>query len=271
MANYLIGIIGAVLGLIGIIIGIISYNRSIRERIPVFLVEPELTPIIVANNLNNAPIRVIRKSDNKEIVSDLTAITFYFWNAGKEPIKSSNILKDLIIEFSNTAIKILDAKIIRTSREISGIHISENANGSSLLIGFEILEKDDGFAGQIIYEGAPKSKLLISGIIEEVNNIYDASSLPKSAIARKFRYKSLIVFGIMFNIPVIAISMAAIGIMEELFKFKLSPVANGCIVIILILISFLIIPILVSTGKFTYKMTKIDRMRFIPKSLKPEK
>ncbi len=165
----IVGVIGAITGIIGIALSIHFYSisRSIRE--PIFLEDPIRTEILTHERITQAPIKVFR-SDGDEVTSDLISLRFYFWNAGNDPIHSDDLLRDLTIYLDNQDAKILDFRLLKTSRDVAGLALKRDPSdpNRSLILSFTILEYNDGATGQIIYEGASDCKLKIKGVIEGV-------------------------------------------------------------------------------------------------------
>ena len=100
-------------------------------------------------------------------------MNFFFWNKGRQPIKEEEILKRLSIVIEDSLAKIIDLRLLALSRDICQIQMN-TANSelkNRIEINFEILEKYDGFAGQIIYEGNPQANIIVEGIIEGVESV----------------------------------------------------------------------------------------------------
>lgn len=139
---------------------------GIRERRPTFYVDPTRTVILDKKNAANAPIQLL-KSNGDTIYSDVTSIYFYFFNQGQETIKHENIYSPLKIVLSDSA-EILDYKVLKVARSVSGIEVTQDTIGNSLDINLKALEKDDGFVGQIIFEGNKNASVGIEGGIDGV-------------------------------------------------------------------------------------------------------
>lgn len=162
----------------GLTASAIFYLKSDRQREPIFIVDPVRTEIPSSDRISEVPIKITRH-DGTEIKSDLNSLQFYFWNAGKEPIKKNNVLEKLRFQFEDTSIQIVDFRISKTSRSICEFQLvsSPTLPSSSLLLDFFIIEEMDGFTGQIIYEGDPRAQLTLMGIIEGVPQISNVKTL----------------------------------------------------------------------------------------------
>lgn len=151
---------------ITIVFGYYFLYIGIRERRPTFYVDPVRTTILDKTHAANAPLRLL-KANGDTIQSDVTSVYFYFFNQGKETIKKENIYSPLKVSLGDSA-KILDFKVLRNARSVSGIELKYDSATKSLNIDFKALEQEDGLAAQIIFEGKREAALTISGGIDGV-------------------------------------------------------------------------------------------------------
>jgi hypothetical protein len=135
-----------------------------KLREPTFFVDPIRTTILDKTNAADAPLHLLT-SKGDTITSDVVSVYFYFFNQGEETIKSENVYAPVNI-WLDTASRILDFKMIKKAREVSGIQVSVDSTSRFLNVGFRALEKDDGFVGQVIFAGNKDSQLYIEGGIE---------------------------------------------------------------------------------------------------------
>lgn len=158
------------IGILGIILSAYFYYDSLRERAPTFIVDPIVSTIIDRELVKDNPLKILN-SKGIEITQDVNVLTFYFFNQGNESIKSENILSDLRLSLPVNC-EILDYKILKVSRDVSNIKLlKKDSAKNSISIQFKILEKSDGFTGQIIYVGAKENKLVLRGEIEGVRQV----------------------------------------------------------------------------------------------------
>jgi hypothetical protein len=151
------------------------------ERQPYFLTDPNKITILSNSNLKKANIKIF-KPDGSEIKSNLYLLKFYFWNQGKKTINSKDILEKINISLNSKSVEIVDYRIISFSRKICGIKINKT-NLNTLSLNFDLLERNDGFSGQIIYEGSPNVDLNMSGTILEtkiLKGIYSGENSSES-------------------------------------------------------------------------------------------
>jgi len=139
-----------------------------RERKPTFYLDPTRTVILDKENAANTPLQLL-KSNCDTISSDVTSVYFYFFNQGKETIKQENIYSALKIMLSDSA-EILDFKILKVARSVSGMEVTRDTITNSLYIDFKALEKDDSLAGQIIFEGNKNAIISLDGGIDGVTH-----------------------------------------------------------------------------------------------------
>lgn len=135
-----------------------------RERKPTFYLDPTRTTILDKINAANAPLLLL-KSNGDTIHSDVTSVYFYFFNQGSETIKAENVYEPLKIVLRDRA-EILDFKLLKVARPVSGIKLARDTASNSLSINFKALEKDDGLVGQIIFEGNKNATITLEGGIE---------------------------------------------------------------------------------------------------------
>lgn len=152
--------------LITIIFGYYFLYVGEKQREPTFYVDPLRTMIIDRANAADAPLQLL-KPNHDTITADVSSVYFYFFNQGRETIKRENIYSPLKVKL-DTGSEILYYKVLKTSRRVSGIEVTKDTIDNSLTIDFNALEKDDGFVGQIIFEGSKDTPLILEGGIDGV-------------------------------------------------------------------------------------------------------
>jgi hypothetical protein len=151
---------------ITIIFGYYFLYVGIRERRPTFYVDPTRTTILDKANAANAPLMLL-KANGDTISSDVTSVFFYFFNQGEETIKKENIYSPLKIVVGDGA-EILDYKILKVARSVSGIEIARDTVDNFLTISLRALEENDGCVGQLIFEGQKDASIRMEGGIDGV-------------------------------------------------------------------------------------------------------
>lgn len=167
-----LGILGVILGVIGLGSSYYFYKLSVKERMPILLEETFRPLLVGADSIKNSPIRVVNKEGDL-ISKDLSSLRFYFFNDGEESIKHSNIMKAIQLELASDDVQIIDAKLLVSSRpEIVKPKIAvSQLSPRNVDIDFDILEKDDGFAVEVLFSGSNKTPLIVHGTIEGVKHI----------------------------------------------------------------------------------------------------
>lgn len=180
-------IVGLIIGLLGIGLSYYFYDISKIEREPVFIVDPLRTQIIDSKLIKSTPITVLTPNGRK-ISADLNTIRFYFWNNGRQSIKRDNILKKIRIQIADSSAEILDYRVLSVSRDICQLTVIEDSLNinNSLLLDFFILEQNDGFTCQVIYEGSPNAEIKISGLIEGVSSIITTQDIQSSPSVKDY-------------------------------------------------------------------------------------
>lgn len=149
---------------ITIVFGYYFLYVGYKLREPTFFVDPVRTTILDKKNTQDAPLYLLT-SRGDTIHSDVVSVYFYFFNQGEETIRSENVYAPLKVKL-DTGSRILDFKMIKTARTISGIEVGIDSSGRFLTVKFRALEKDDGFVGQLIFAGDKDAHLFIEGGIE---------------------------------------------------------------------------------------------------------
>ncbi len=103
-----------------------------RERKPTFYLDPTRTTILDKINAANAPLFLL-KSNGDTIHADVTSVYFYFFNQGSETIKKENVYEPLKIVLKDKA-EILDFKLLKVARPVSGIKLVRDTASNSLSI-----------------------------------------------------------------------------------------------------------------------------------------
>lgn len=142
-----------------------------KQREPTFYVDPIRTMIIDKETAENAPLKLLKASNDTTIAinADVVSAYCYFFNQGQETIKRENVYAPIKIKV-DTGAEILYFKVLKSSREVSGINVMRDTIDNSIIIDFKALEKDDGLVGQLIYEGSIDTQVFIEGGIDGSKN-----------------------------------------------------------------------------------------------------
>ncbi|WP_281556898.1 hypothetical protein [Thalassomonas sp. RHCl1] len=171
-----LGLFGLIVGFVGLISSYYFYAQSVKEREPMFIEELLRTVVVEADSLRDFPLKIVNR-DGKPVEKDLTSFRVYFWNNGKEPIKSSDILKPIEFFLDSSEAEIIDIKIISASRKDIINPVVQLKDKNRVSLHFDILEQADGFSLQVLYAGSPKVPLKLNGVIEGVKYIQTNGNL----------------------------------------------------------------------------------------------
>lgn len=103
------------------------------------------------------------------VAGEVSSQVIRFWNAGKRPIESQDILKQLQIKAAPDA-TILDVRIKQQTRDVITV-VPIIVDKSTLSLTWRILENDDGASIQVIYQGSSDSKFTVEGAVRGQKNI----------------------------------------------------------------------------------------------------
>lgn len=97
------------------------------------------------------------------VPGEVSSQVIRFWNAGKRPIESQDVLTQLQIKAAE-GVTILDVRIKQQSRDVVAVAPTV-VDKSTVRLTWRILENDDGAAIQLIYQGSSDAKFTIKGAV----------------------------------------------------------------------------------------------------------
>ncbi len=122
---------------------------------------PNRSPIV--SDARSSDIKVSFKGI--EVSGPVTALQIAFWNAGSQPIRSSDILKPLTVKVGNK-VQILEASIQVPGRDVTGFKIDQTHAAEGLIkLDWSILEKNDGAVVQLVYNGSRLENVDVSATL----------------------------------------------------------------------------------------------------------
>ncbi|MDO6441709.1 hypothetical protein [Marinobacter sp. 2_MG-2023] len=190
-----VGILGLLVGVLGIFLSYYFYTLSQQSREPYFIEESNFPIFFSQKELVSQGFVLVRKSDGREISKKVYVNEIAFWNKGSLSIRRSNILKDISLKYPEN-VEVIDAFVSSVTRkDIVNTDKPKIKEGSEVLLGFGILEKNDGFKVQITYLGDEKSSPRIVGNIEGVNNFGDREILTKENLFFGVGKVAIYIFG----------------------------------------------------------------------------
>ncbi|RBL70114.1 hypothetical protein C3E98_017280 [Pseudomonas sp. MWU13-2625] len=198
-----LGVIGIIIGLLGVAGSYYFYKLSEKEKEPILLIDPYRSVIVEAKSIKDFPLQVVGR-DGRVLEKDITAVRFYFWNEGREPVRRADILKTIQVVFNDPDVEVIDYKILTSSREDivrPKLSLTPGKN-NSLDLSFDILELNDGFSAQILFAGPSVSGIDVKGTLEGVQEI---QGNPKKSSFHFYK-----TFFKMFVVPLVTIVMGGV-------------------------------------------------------------
>lgn len=243
-----VGIWVAVAGLlISVGVSYYFYDQSRAERDLVVVEARPRTEIVTSDRIQTAPLKVIR-NDGVPVTGDVTALKVYVWNAGRQSVRSENLLQPLVVSFRDPSVRILDQRWLKPTRTVvqpsSGL-ITER----SVQIGFRILEQDDGFPVQITFQGPHDTPIDVSGVVEGMREIRRTGGASDSWIAfRSVLYVlGFMTVGIAVLVTIVVIQdkvqSSVLKLLPAVMLARLQALGNvlGIAFIALIIVGFMIV------------------------------
>jgi hypothetical protein len=162
LSNPYIGLLGLIASLVGLAFGFFSYYKTQQYREFKYFVDPERTVLIDSKKASDFEVRY----KGGPIGTDVTSAMLAVWNDGKLPIRPENILEPIVIRLRGS-IPILEAKIIRVSRDMIAFKLDNSKNKEGVVLPtWRILEQGDGARLQIVYAGPSDIPISLEGVIE---------------------------------------------------------------------------------------------------------
>jgi hypothetical protein len=158
-----LGLAAAVASILGIPLSLYLFVMGQHHRRLTYFIGPARTAIVRAGETENLKVEF----SGRDILRDLTAVQVWFWNAGDEPIRNEHVLRKLTIAADKSKVEMLQARLLKTSRNVAGIALDpSHLLDGELSVSWKILEKNDGGVVQVIYEGAPETNFSVSAVVE---------------------------------------------------------------------------------------------------------
>lgn len=219
---------GVLLAIVSLAAAYYWQEQSQREREPMFAVEPVRALIYSPGRLGENPsIRVLR-SDGSQVTADVVSVRFYFWNNGKEAIRSDHVIQPLVVRIDDVNARILDYRVVKTSRSFVDFRMQPvDSLHNAVGLEFDILDHDDGATGEILYEGNPSADVELIGAVEgapyiqTTDNIVteEGISLSLLHIARVSLSELAVVFLALFSIALFGVLA---GLLKPRVEFLMS-------------------------------------------------
>jgi len=194
-SNPAVGIAGSLASIISLVLAVFFYFQSQHYRELTFTMLSPPTTIVQAGQASSLRVEF----RGREIKSDVVAVQMLLWNRGRSSIRPEHVLTPVEITVASPA-SILEAKIVKQSREIVGASLSQDRSlleKGRLPFSFKILERDDGAIVQVIFEGPREAKLNVTGTVEGQTAPYEFGFDfgPRKTTGSKAIWLALIVAG----------------------------------------------------------------------------
>lgn len=176
------GIIGSIASIFGTLLSIYLFHNSASAPELIYFVSPARIAIYRAGETSRLKVSVFGKPTNRSI----TAAQVAFWNGGRAPIRSAQVLEPLTIKFPSQAI-VVEAQIRRSTRRITEASVI-SVTRNSVTIGWRILENRDGGVAQVIFEGAEDTPIEATATVEgqpRIINFADKAEIRGSRVGSK--------------------------------------------------------------------------------------
>lgn len=240
-----------IIGVLGIVLAIYYHNKTLEVRSPVFLVDPIRTAIADSDRLSGSLLNVSDSSGLK-VEGDVSSLRMYFWNQGSRSIKTENVLEPIKFIFDSSVARILDYRIVGVSRDLISPSLKDVVSDHGLMgleLSFLILEKNDGVAIQVIYEGPSTAGIYCSGTIEGVEAI-GSPELPTASIFLEYLEKIgsiFVVAGLLLGL--FSILILAVEVLKRLHvKWPRYAFIFRALAIVFLFVPLMLILLLVAVG-----------------------
>lgn len=168
MSDHAIGVLGLVVGVFGIFVGLGAgyyFYIKARERvIPRYLLN--YGPLL--GQTSDAARRVSFLFDGEKI-ENLNRCLLVLWNKGSRTLLRSAVVESdrIRIVFPEKATA-LGAGVVKSTRAAIALGGSIDEDGRSVVVDFDFLDKDDGGVIEILYQGDPGCRPVVTGSIRGV-------------------------------------------------------------------------------------------------------
>jgi hypothetical protein len=179
-----IGLVGI---LIGFVVSLFFWWLSEKARDVNMIMRQGVSSVIQKNVLSDLSVTF----KGKAVVDDLFLIDLAIWNAGKEAVRSEDILKEIGVQWE-PSLNVLEAKIIESKRDVSKISIATgNLTARALRVDWKILEQGDGALIQLVCTGDTRALVSLYGTIVGQGDLSSRKSRqPDNWYAKKLESRS---------------------------------------------------------------------------------
>jgi hypothetical protein len=184
------GFAGIIVGIAGILLSIYFYFAGQQNPDLSYSIEAVRTVLVQGGRPSD--LSVLYK--NAPIEGSVTSVSIELWNNGKKAVTAADVLAPLEISLVEGH-RILEAKIVAMSREITGLQLVEEAlTKGTVGVRFKILEHNDAALIQLIYQGDAAVPIALRGIVVGQPELSHASDLQNQSITDREAKRRLLWF-----------------------------------------------------------------------------
>ena len=141
-----------------------------------YCINPIRTPIIRAEKKSEISITY----KGLTVVGDVTAVQIAIWNAGREPIRSEDVLSPIVLSIPKDTL-LFEVRVVETNRAVIAFRIDSfytNSQSICMKMNWRILERADGALIQLIYAGRAEPRVGLEGTIVGQRSPHKKSKTP---------------------------------------------------------------------------------------------
>ncbi len=154
-----VGIVGTVASVVGVLLALYFYLAARAAPSVTMYINPVRATVVKSGQASALSVLF----NGNRVTSDITAAQVAIWNAGKQPVRSIDVLEAVRITGS---VPMLEATLRKKNRDVVTLVLDRSKMASGELgISWNILEQGDGGVVQIIYAGDPSVVLQPRGVI----------------------------------------------------------------------------------------------------------
>lgn len=162
---YGIPFMGGIASIVAIPLALLLWKALPRHRELTYAIQPIRTTL--AQSIEN--IHILVSFQGKDITNDLNVAQVMLFNAGREPIESSDIVQDISLVVSNASILAVSYSV--PPKAGTDIMLHTNAFTDRIVMHWKILEKGDKPVFQVLYAGKRDAPITLEGRIKGQESI----------------------------------------------------------------------------------------------------
>jgi len=193
--------ISLLVGILGIVSSYYFYVQSIKSKEPTYWVADSVQVFKPDVFGKNQRFSLVDNASENTLGESVYIQELAFWNRGKAPIVSSDILTPLMFEYPEDVF-IVDVSLNAASRQ-SVVKPVFEVFDSQIHLNFNLLEENDGFRLMVVYAAKDKQEPLFSGDILSVSRILALDGVEGQNIFTAIVSLTVFVFVILAGIMIV--------------------------------------------------------------------